>query len=616
MLFYRLRRTRLPKIFLSNVVTFLIALSIGLLLASSSSISQAVYSVQSVKTASASTVGADGRSTFLTSICRGEDVLPAKALVHSIERSGTGAKINVLVLSSINEQDRAELISLGAVKVIDIASITPSGFDTTDRLNIYEHDMCAMSAIHAFALVDYNKVLYLRPDMLVRENIDNLFQYSPLAGTTDSAGAVDGSVLLVRPSIARYKRLLSARASAANGTTSSSLGFFSTEYSGFTPLEAIYNVQVIYDQLPYAESIFKNAKIYNYNGSLKAWDLFADNYKNWRDIYNEDMIFEWRQMEYSMNARLHPDAELEKWREERGSTHICRSYLDRKTNVLTRRDDKYTVLLATHSLRRQETLPFVARQLLRSQYVDKIFIIWHKEQTPVSLNIRRLIEEQHGRIVIIKQPMDTINNRFNPIPEIDTKGVLVVDDDVWTPQEDIDRAFEAWRLQEDSLVGFAPRADCKNDGDSIKYCFAQSYNPAKYSIILTKIMFMDSNFLFLWRCGISDSILKYVDDLINCEDIAMNFLTTGVSKKPSFHVYSESVYDFGLENGISTKPDHWKTRSTCTQHFVDVFHKNPLIQIKGSYAPFSKGDFQSTTWERFLDMYKEVEQGVQEWEME
>ncbi|KAK9455793.1 glycosyl transferase family 64 domain-containing protein [Dipodascopsis uninucleata] len=573
-----------------------------------------------------------GKAAYVTTLCMEDDIIPVRALVHSLEQSRTEADVVVVLMRQIPEDERKQLTDLGAKLVdtevikIDIDDSRKSKDEKEIEMETVSSDgkiiaeeerkkrVCRSNVIQAWRLTEYERIVALQPEMLVLRNIDEIFQEPPFTATFELGGMVDESILLLEPDMEVYKELKGVMIKTFH--VPHDIGYLNYFFKDIHPLNPVYNVKAKYQQLEYSRYVFGNAKVYNYEGTMKPWNFWIDGPKEWRVSFHEDMVYQWRQIEYSMKEKLGMDTDLLDWRKSRGSKDVCDDYLANKVDIPEKIMDKYSVLLATHSLRRQATLPFVINQFLMSPKVDRIFIVWHDKTQPVSKNIRELLKEQQGTVILLNQTVDSLNNRFNPVKELRTGAVLISDDDVWTPIEDIDLAFEAWQRQPDSLVGFAPRADCYDiPTETLKYCWAYRMSPPRYSIMLTKLMFMDSNFLFLWRCGIPDNILKYVDDLINCEDIAMNFLISGVTTKAPFHVISEEVYDFGLENGISSNPNHWRVRGECVQRITELFGRNTLVSVKGSMSRYASTDFKSTTWEEFLDMIREKESNAQDLEV-
>ena len=53
----------------------------------------------------------------------------------------------------------------------------------------------------------------------------------------------------------------------------------------------------------------------------------------------------------------------------------------------------------------------------------------------------------------------------------------------------------------------------------------------RYSIMLTKFMFIRSEYLFWYTCILPECVHAYIDDNMNCEDIAMQMLASGMTNQ-------------------------------------------------------------------------------------
>ncbi|KAK9473530.1 glycosyl transferase family 64 domain-containing protein [Dipodascopsis tothii] len=554
-----------------------------------------------------------GTAAFATVLCSDHDFVAVRTLVHSFALAETKSDVVVVVMYPVEEVLRKQLTDLGA-KLVDTEIISFRADALSDAENARRE--CRSNSIQTWRLTEYEKILFIAPEMLVLSNIDEVFQEPAFTATLELGGVLDDSMMLLEPNMEVYRDLKMLMMKSHQAPYD--LGFINYHFKDIRALNPVYNVKAKYREADYGRYIFSNAKVYNFEGTLRPWNFWLQGLEGWRRSYSEEMIYSWRQADYSAREKLGlDDKELVAWRKDRGSRDVCESYLvNREMEPLERTKLKYSVMLATHSLRRQETLPFVIEQFLMSPLVDKVFLVWHNNQQPMARNVRELLDAKPDSVVLLNQTVDSLNNRFNPVEKLRTSAVLISDDDVWTPMENIDLAFESWQRQPDSLVGFAPRADCYDkDSETTKYCWAYRMSPQRYSIMLTKLMFMDANFLFLWRCGLPDYILKYVDDLINCEDIAMNFLVTGVTNAPPIHVVSDEVYDFGLENGISSSPTHWKVRGQCVNTIIGLFGNNTLQSAVGSVSRYTDTDFKSTTWDQFLDIMRAKEETTEEYEV-
>ncbi|MGV8048584.1 hypothetical protein PJP07_30750, partial [Mycobacterium kansasii] len=82
-----------------------------------------------------------------------------------------------------------------------------------------------------------------------------------------------------------------------------------------------------------------------------------------------------------------------------------------------------------------------------------------------------------------------------------------------------------WRSHPDRLVGFFARS---HDFDLARRTWMYTVHPDKFSIVLTKFMIVDVDYLWKYSCvddgGKMDAARQVVDEMRNCEDILMNFV--------------------------------------------------------------------------------------------
>ena len=60
-------------------------------------------------------------------------------------------------------------------------------------------------------------------------------------------------------------------------------------------------------------------------------------------------------------------------------------------------------------------------------------------------------------ITCFREKTDSLNNKFNPIPNLRTQAVLIADDDLVVDVRDIDYSFSIWQANPYSIVGNFPR---------------------------------------------------------------------------------------------------------------------------------------------------------------
>ncbi|KAL5567197.1 hypothetical protein UlMin_030361 [Ulmus minor] len=88
-------------------------------------------------------------------------------------------------------------------------------------------------------------------------------------------------------------------------------------------------------------------------------------------------------------------------------------------------------------------------------------------------------------ISLIRQSSSSLNSHFFPRPSIQTRVVLICDDDVEIDSKSINFAFRIWQSNLDRLIGFFARL---HDIDLSSKEWIYIVHPEKYSIVLTKFM--------------------------------------------------------------------------------------------------------------------------------
>lgn len=244
--------------------------------------------------------------------------------------------------------------------------------------------------------------------------------------------------------------------------------------------------------------------------------------------------------------------------------------------------------------------------------VGRVFVVWaDQENEPPSsgslyfddsarhFTLRGYATKNNrAPIEILKKKKDSLNARFEPIPQLKTTSVFMVDDDVRVDCNSLYSAFAAWQRHPDSMVGFYPRLSSRpkspflsdqNQKQLVYHAWPMVYWRQKINIILTKACFLHSNYLELYTSDetFPKEIKAHVDLSRNCEDIAMSMLVAHYSKLknikknsgknnarkllPARPIYAEgSVFDVGLFGGISTGSGHFATRSECLTQLKEI----------------------------------------------
>lgn len=266
----------------------------------------------------------------------------------------------------------------------------------------------------------------------------------------------------------------------------------------------------------------------------------------------------------------------------------------------TLRWDQITVLMNGYSEDRIPLLQSIAATYTASPLVSSVLVLWGNPSTPtptlsqLSHNLS-LSSFGSASISLIRQPSSSLNARFLPRSSIRTHAVLICDDDVEMDQKSLEFAFRIWQSNANRLIGVFARS---HDVDLVNKEWIYTVHPDKYSIVLTKLMFLKSSYLFEYSCGggaAMGEMRRIVDEMRNCEDILMNFVVADRINAGPLMVGAERVRDWGDARndrddggargsrsrisavGLSSrKMEHRKRRGKCIREFHRVLGRMPL----------------------------------------
>jgi hypothetical protein len=304
----------------------------------------------------------------------------------------------------------------------------------------------------------------------------------------------------------------------------------------------------------------------------------------------------------------------------------------------------HSFAVVVNTFRRPERLQQTVRHYAEtcgSRYnVGQIFVVWADPKTdpppsgefffdgsPLSLSLRGktngTVVTDHVPVEILIKSKDSLNARFEPIPQLRTTSIFMVDDDIRVACSSLQMAFQAWLKHPDSMVGYYPRLATapasswmttrtptqQQEQQLIYHAWPMVYWRQKFNIVLTKASFLHSKYLELYTNDASfpREIKDHVDRYRNCEDIAMSMLVANYTKQNNadnddgldskkaragrpFYVEG-SVSDVGLFGGISSGTGHFATRSDCLTQLTDIF------RAKGWGSPLEvEFDLVANSW--------------------
>ncbi|PIO60263.1 EXTL2, alpha-1,4-N-acetylhexosaminyltransferase, partial [Teladorsagia circumcincta] len=173
----------------------------------------------------------------------------------------------------------------------------------------------------------------------------------------------------------------------------------------------------------------------------------------------------------------------------------------------------------------------------------------------------------------IKVPKNSLNNRFVPWDRIRTEAILSLDDDIDLKQHEIIFAFRVWRENRHRIVGFPARFHARY-GDEMYY---NSNHTCQLSIILTGAAFLHKSYLHAYTNEMPEAIRDHVDQVTNCEDIAMNFLVSHLTREPPIKTTSKwTIRCPTCTETLSQDESHFRERHECIRLFTRIYGYNPL----------------------------------------
>ena len=109
-----------------------------------------------------------------------------------------------------------------------------------------------------------------------------------------------------------------------------------------------------------------------------------------------------------------------------------------------------------------------------------------------------------------------------------------MDDDTYLRHDEIIFAFRGWRELRDRLVGFPGRFHAW-DKENFSWNYNSNYS-CELSMVLTGAAFYHKYYSYAYSQLMPQAIRDKVDEFMNCEDLAMNFLISHITRQPPIKV--------------------------------------------------------------------------------
>ena len=231
--------------------------------------------------------------------------------------------------------------------------------------------------------------------------------------------------------------------------------------------------------------------------------------------------------------------------------------------------EKFTILIPTHQTRSTRVKTQI--DLIgygQSKYIDSIYLYWIDKNNSMP-QLKTLLNSTNKTTVpiyLIQSPHNNIMDRFNIPPNISTRTVLSMDDDIKIDGNVLDKLFEKYLINnfQNRIFGQSDRK-CTKTKYSYVYPKRKDY---KYNLVLTNFAFLDISMLEAIHLPKYKELTTYVGNNMNCEDILMNYVATDIYRTSPVSINFKIPINVP---GISSHPDHLKKRSVCCQMFEEFF---------------------------------------------
>jgi len=244
----------------------------------------------------------------------------------------------------------------------------------------------------------------------------------------------------------------------------------------------------------------------------------------------------------------------------------------------------FTALILTYN--RIQSLFQVIQTLGEVESLTRIVVVWNHQSVPPPP------AEDWPKVPkplkVIQTGANLMSNRFQPYEEIQTEAVLSLDDDItMLTKDELEFGYQVWRQFPDRIVGFPSRTHFwQNTTSSYRY---ESEWTNELSLVLTGVAFYHSYWHYLYTAAPSKEqrqIRDWVDQHMNCEDIAFNLMVANATGKPpikvgprkKFKCSTPSCENVGM---LSSAAGHLEERSRCLDLFLKLYGDPcPLKQVQ------------------------------------
>ncbi|KAK5650261.1 hypothetical protein RI129_001290 [Pyrocoelia pectoralis] len=264
------------------------------------------------------------------------------------------------------------------------------------------------------------------------------------------------------------------------------------------------------------------------------------------------------------------------------------------------RSQGFTAAILTYD--RVESLFILIDKLSKVPSLSKVVVIWNNQKkSPPPMSSFPQISKP---IKVIRTKANKLSNRFFPYEEIETEAILTIDDDiVMLTADELEFGYEVWREFPDRIVGFPSRTHVW-DNVTLSWKYESEWTN-EISMVLTGAAFHHKYWSYLYTTTMPAQVRDWVDEHMNCEDIAMNFLVANVTNKPPIKVAPRKKFKCPQcvnNEMLSADMGHMVERSQCVDRFTKAFGRMPLKSVEFRADPVLYKDAFPEKLKRFNDI--------------
>ena len=563
--------------------------------------------------------------TYMTSVCAVGEVVEVMALYASLLSVQSCHYLHILLSDALGGDITAPLEQLATAST---AAATPCAAPSATLLRIPSIECTsALDASHFTSLVaHFDRVLYIGPSSMFVRNADSLLNGScdafvpAPAGSVSHRGVADRGVLLFEP---RAGRVLPNEGQPVRELPVEYWSRVSIDTAAGAATTCVPGVECDADGGQF-DLNGVSVVIARFDSDHAPWNWYSQ--LNHPALVLEPPILYWRWMQharaaYNATGKAPPFDSLQlasviaTEQVKAGAVPVRQhippadSVCDHQPFIQRLSTAHFSVLVGhffTGNLYRLQLLAQLVSHYRNLTALHTIFITWHDPNSTVPSTLRDWIQRDREQrqasnasayvapVVFLPMRTDSLNNRFLPVPASATRALFVTDEDVLVPAAEMELGFSLWQSSPQQLVGYFPRshgvypppAKPVKDGGSRprwEYVWKTAVVTREYSIVLTKGMFVDSVYNYLYTCLLPRRFHQYVDLFTNGEDILYQMMVTGLTGLPPTAVDSHpdeygvpAMNMSALAGGISSVSGHFKLRSVITSDLVTLFGTMPL----------------------------------------